>query len=279
MTQVEGMAIAVEQEPNPAWASLATWLAKPSTIRILSVAVVIGLWEVVGRHTFSLSYPTAIVRAGYDTMGSEVVPAFKDTLGSFWIGYAICVVIGLPVGLLMARSRLAELSLWPYVSALYATPRLALIPVLILWLGITFEMRVSVVVMSGVFPIILNTFLGAKEVDRDLVDAGTAFAASRMQMLRTVIVPGSLHYIFAGFRIALGRALIGTVVAEIEASVVGVGNLISVDAQTLQMDRMFVPIILLGVFSLGCTVLLKSGERWTTMPWTRKRSLRWLSRI
>jgi sulfonate transport system permease protein len=93
-----------------------------------------------------------------------------------------------------------------------------------------------------------------------------------------VIVPGSLHYIFAGLRIALGRALIGTVVAEIEASVVGVGNLISVDAQTLQMDQMFVPIILLGVFSLGCTTLLKFGERWTTMPWTRTRSLPWLSR-
>ncbi len=87
----------------------------------------------------------------------------------------------------MARSRLVELALEPYVSALYATPRLALIPVLILWLGITFQMRFAVVVMSGVFPIILNTYLGGKEVDRNLLDAGRAFDAGRLQMLRTIV--------------------------------------------------------------------------------------------
>jgi sulfonate transport system permease protein len=252
-------------------------LTRPAVLRTLSVLVVLGLWEIVGRHTFSLSYPTAVARAAYHTMRPEVLPALGDTMSSFWFGYGICVLAGIPIGLLMARSRLAELSLWPYISALYATPRLALIPVLILWLGITYEMRVSVVVISGLFPIILNAYLGGKEVDKNLIDAGVAFNAGRLQLLRTVVIPGSLHYIFAGLRIALGRALIGTIVAEIETSVVGIGNLISKDAQVLAMDQMFVPIIVLGIFSLACSTLLKVGERWATMPWTRARRLAWPS--
>jgi NitT/TauT family transport system permease protein len=254
------------------------WLARPAALRTVSVLVLLGVWEIAGRHTLNLSYPTAVARAAYHTFSPDVLPAFGDTMSSFWFGYAICIAVGIPIGLLMARSRLAELSLWPYVSALYATPRLALIPVLILWLGITYEMRVSVVVISGVFPIILNTFLGGKEVDKNLIDAGVAFNAGRLQILRTVVIPGSLHFIFAGLRIALGRALIGTIVAEIEASVVGIGNLISRDAQVLAMDRMFVPIILLGFFSLACSTFLKFGERWATMPWTRAtRRLAWPS--
>lgn len=253
-------------------------LRRPWVMRTFSVVVVLALWELIGRHTFSISYPTEVVRTGYHTFVPEVLPAFKDTMSAFWLGYGICALIGIPLGLLMARSRFVEVALWPYVSALYATPRLALIPVLILWLGITFEMRVAVVIMSGVFPIVLNTFLGGKEVDRDLLDAGVAFAASRLQILRTVVVPGSLHYIFAGLRLGLARALIGTIVAEIEASVVGVGNLISSDAKILRMDKMFVVIIALGFFSLACSTLLKFGERWTTMPWTRTRGLPWPSR-
>jgi NitT/TauT family transport system permease protein len=253
------------------------WLGKAWVLRTTSVVVVLGLWELIGRHTFSLSYPTKVVGAAFDTFRPEVVPALGETMSAFWFGYAVCMAVGIPLGLLMARSRLAEVALWPYVSALYATPRLALIPVLILWMGITFEMRVAVVIMSGVFPIALNAYLGGKEVDRNLIDAGVAFSAGRLRLLWSVIVPGSLHYIFAGLRLGLGRALIGTVVAEIEASSVGIGSLISADARILRMDKMFVVILVLGFFSLACSTLLKFMERWTTMPWTRGR-LAWPSR-
>jgi NitT/TauT family transport system permease protein len=270
-------AVVAQDRPEPELAWHREWLTKPWLLRTLSVVVVLGLWELIGRHTFSLSYPTAVARAAADTLRPEVLPALGDTMSAFWLGFAMCVAVGIPLGLLMARSRLAEVALWPYVSALYATPRLALIPVLILWMGITYEMRVAVVVMSGVFPIALNAYLGGKEVDRNLIDAGVAFAAGRVRVLRTVIIPGSLHYIFAGLRLGLGRALIGTIVAEIEASTVGIGNLISSDARILRMDRMFVVILVLGLFSLACSTALKFAERWTTMPWTRGR-LAWPSR-
>ncbi len=243
---------------------------KPMVLRLLSLAVVITAWQLIGAsQPYSITTPSAIIHAAFNDMTGEVLPAFGDTLRGFGLGYFICVVVGIPIGLLMARSRLVELALAPYVSALYATPRLALIPVLILWLGVSFQLRLAVVVVSGIFPIILNTYIGGKEVDRDQIEVGVAFAASKLRVLRTIIVPGSLHYIFAGLRIGFGRAMIGIIVAEIEASVVGVGNLLSTDAGALRIASMWVPIIMLGLFSIGCNVILKWLERWLTMPWTR----------
>jgi len=252
--------------------SIPGWVTKPATLRMLSLLVVIGLWQLIGRNQpFSLSSPSAIVHAAFRDMHHEVLPAFGDTLKGFSLGFLICILIGVPGGLLMARSRIAELAFVPYVSALYATPRLALIPVLILWFGLTFQMRLSVVIVSGLFPILLNAYIGGKEVDRNMIEVGTAFAAGRLRILHTIIVPGSLHYIFAGIRIGLGRALIGVIVAEIETSIIGVGNLISKDGASLRIADMWVPIIMLGIFSIGCSIFLKWAERWTTMPWTRSR--------
>ena len=267
-----GAAVDMLAEPSSAARrrSVRGMLQKPWVLRLLSLAVVIVAWQLIGAsQPYSITTPSAIVHATFRDMTSEVLPAFGDTLKGFFYGYAVCILAGIPIGLLMARSRLVELSLAPYVSALYATPRLALIPVLILWLGVSFQLRLAVVIVSGIFPIILNTYIGGKEVDRDQVEVGVAFAASKLRVLRTIIVPGSLHYIFAGLRIGFGRAMIGIIVAEIEASVVGVGNLLGTDAGSLRIASMWVPIIMLGLFSIGCNVILKWLERWLTMPWTR----------
>jgi ABC-type nitrate/sulfonate/bicarbonate transport system permease component len=278
-----GAAIDILEEPSETSRRRAVkgLLEKPWVLRLLSLAVVIAAWQLIGANQpYSITTPSAIVQAAFHDMTSEVLPAFGDTLKGFFLGYGVCVVAGIPIGLLMARSRFVELVLAPYVSALYATPRLALIPVLILWLGVSFQLRLAVVIVSGIFPIILNTYIGGKEVDRDQVEVGVAFAASKLRVLTTIIVPGSLHYIFAGLRIGFGRAMIGIIVAEIEASVVGVGNLLSTDAGSLRISSMWVPIIMLGLFSIGCNVILKSLERWLTMPWTRsqRRLVAWPSR-
>jgi NitT/TauT family transport system permease protein len=246
----------------------------PWVLRILSVAVLLGLWQLLG-NKYSTSFPSDIVRTFPHTFVHQVVPALGDTLKGFGAGYAVSIAIGIPLGLLMARSRLVELALEPYVNALYATPRLALIPVLILWLGIDFKMRFAVVLVSGVFPIILNTYLGAKEVDRNLLDAGKAFAAGELQTLRTIVIPASLPYIFAGLRLGLARAFIGIIVAEIETSVLGIGNLINKDAQTLRFDGMWVAIITLGILSILFSTFLKRVEAWSVTPWNRKGKAPW----
>jgi NitT/TauT family transport system permease protein len=254
------------------------WLTHAMTLRVLSLAAVLGLWQLFGNQ-FSTSFPDQIARAFPHAFWHEVMPALGDTMKGLGAGYAVCIVAGVPIGLLMSRSRVIELALEPYVTALYATPRLALIPILILWLGIDFRMRFAVVVVSGLFPIILNTYIGGKEVDRNLLDAGVAFAAGPFQMLRTIVVPASLPYIFAGLRLGLARAFIGIIVAEIETSVLGIGNLINHDAQILRFQDMWVAIITLGILSILLTTAIKRAERWATMPWARGRGWRlWPSR-
>jgi ABC-type nitrate/sulfonate/bicarbonate transport system permease component len=261
---------AVVGRPTGNPGQLGRWLHSPWPYRALSLTILLGCWQLFGNR-FSTSFPLDIARALPHSLPHDVVPAFGDTLKGFGAGYAVSMLVGIPLGLLMARSRVVELALEPYVAALYASPRLALIPVLILWLGINFNMRFAVVVMSGIFPIILNTYFGAKEVDHNLLDAGRAFNANALQSLRTIVVPGSLPYIFAGLRLGMARAFIGIIVAEIETSVLGIGNLISSDVRSLQFADMWVAIISLGVFSIIFTTLLKMLERWSTIPWERKK--------
>lgn len=246
-----------------------------AVLRIVSLVVVLSVWEIYGRaNPLAASYPTQIVAAARETLVPVVLPAFGETLHGFGVGYGISILIGVPLGLLMSQSRVLELSIAPYVSALYAMPRVALIPVLILWLGVSFELRVGVVIVSAVFAIILNTYLGGKEVDSELLDVGRAFVAGRARTIATIVVPASAPYIFAGLRIGMARALIGIVVAEIAASSAGVGRVIKSSGQYLQMARMFVPIILLGLFAIALTGLFHRVERRVTMPWMRKGAVR-----
>lgn len=253
----------------------AAWVRSPGALRILSVLCVAAIWEIWGRQQpIFASYPSQIILAGTETFGSDILPAFITTLQGFAVGFGISVLLGVPIGLWMSRSRLLELMLAPYVTALYATPRVALIPVLILWLGVDFNLKVGVVIVSGIFPIILNAYLGGKEVDRDLLDVGTAFVATKLKQLTTIVVPASLPYIYAGLRIAIGRSLIGAIVAELEVASGGIGGIIKEDAKALMMAEMFGPIILLGLLSIGLTAIVRWAERRTTMPWLWSKAAR-----
>jgi NitT/TauT family transport system permease protein len=154
------------------------------------------------------------------------------------------------------------------MMAIYSTPRITLIPLLVLWLGIDLKLRVAIVALSAVFPIIINMYAGVREVDKELVDVGRAFTASRRQELWTIVIPGSLPFLFTGLRIGLARALGGVVTAELTAAVVGIGRLLLDSARFLRLDEMFVPLIVLGLMSIGLTALLAYIQR-VTMPWER----------
>jgi ABC-type nitrate/sulfonate/bicarbonate transport system permease component len=138
----------------------------------------------------------------------------------------------------------------------------------VLWLGIDFQLRVAIVVLSSIFPIIINMHAGVKEVDRELLDVGRAFTASRRQELRTIVLPGSLPFMFTGLRIGLARALGGVITAELTAAVVGVGRLIIDGARFLRLDEMFVPLILFGIISIMFTAILGFLQE-LAMPWHR----------
>ena len=251
-------------------------LRDPTALRIGSVIGVLVLWELLGRlDPIVASYPTAIAAAFVQLafVDNTLWPAFATTLQGLVVGFVISSVLGVIIGFAMGRIRLVDLILDPYVSALYATPRIALVPLLVLWVGIDFELRVTIVVLSSIFPIIINTYIGAKSVDRELLDTGRAFAANGWQMLTTVVVPASLPYLFAGLRIGVARALVGIIVAEMTAAVTGTGQLIIQYGRFFQTDKLFVPVIILGLFSIVLAELVYFLQRRAT-PWANVERIR-----
>jgi ABC-type nitrate/sulfonate/bicarbonate transport system permease component len=254
--------------------ALRRWLGNAAVQRILSVLVVLGAWQLIGSHfPYSMSSPSAIVTGARSSLVSQVLPAFGQTLASFGIGFGISVIVGVPVGLAMARIRVVRLALEPYVLMLYSMPMLALIPILIIVFGISFPLRVAGVVLFGIFAIIVNTFTGASQVDPALEDVGRSFVARPWKRLTSIIFPGSLRYIFAGIRIGFGHGMIGAVVIEIEASAVGMGSLLTLFIQELRLGQFFVVVIVLGIFSIICSIALRAAERWCTEPWQRTHRL------
>jgi NitT/TauT family transport system permease protein len=248
---------------------------RPVVQRSLSVVVVLIVWQLYGVHnTFVTSYPSAIYRAAVDDFGPEVLPAFRETLKSFGLGFGISVVAGIPIGLAMARIRLARVVLEPYVNTLYSLPMVALFPLLIVAFGIGFPLRVGATVLFGIFAVVVNTYIGASSVDPAFEDTSRVFVASPWKRLTTVILPASLRYIFAGVRIGFGHGMIGAVVIELEASALGVGSLLGDDARAIRLDKFFVVVFTLGFFSIACGVVMRLMERALVEPWTRPRALR-----
>jgi ABC-type nitrate/sulfonate/bicarbonate transport system permease component len=246
-----------------------TALRSRQAVAVVSFVILLCLWEAFGRaNPLFASYPTQIVAAAVSVFVPEILPAFDSTLIGFAVGLAISIPLAQLVGIAMGRNRLFEVIVGPYVNALYVTPRIALIPILVLWFGLDFELRVSIVVLSAVFPMIVNTYTGMKHVDHALLDVGRAFTANGSQRLRTIILPGALPYIFAGLRIGTARALGGVIVAEMTASITGIGRKLIDYGTFFEIDRLFVAVISIGILGL----ILNRGLAWIqrrTAPWTQ----------
>lgn len=265
-------------DPGPAYAAASRAAGRivnrKNGLRLLSLLVVGAVWEVLGsaRPIFA-SHPTAIYEAATRTLFSLVLPNFLETLTALLVGLAIATPIGIVVGFAMGRIRLLDVALTPYVNAIYATPRIALIPVLVLWLGIGFWMRVTIVGLGAVFPVIINTYAGARHVDPELLDTGKSFMASPGQILRTIVMPSSLPFVFAGFRIGIGRGVSGVIVAEMTSALAGIGRLMIEDAKYLQIDEVFVSIMVLGLFSLVLFEVVSRVQKRLT-PWSNVERLK-----
>ena len=257
--------------PEPVRAStVKRLLTNAVLIRVVSVAVTLVLWQIIGsRYSYATSTPSGVVKALRTVLIHPILPEAWQTLQTFSLGFAICVVAGIPIGLAMARIRFVRIALEPYVQTLNSMPMLAIFPLMIIAFGIRSELRVMATVLFGIFGIIVNTFTGAARVDVALQDVGRTFVASGWKRLTTIIFPGSLSYIFAGIRVGFGHALIGAVVIELEASMVGVGSLMSFYTTTLQLGAFFAVVMVLGTFSVAFSTALRRFQRWALFPWDR----------
>jgi ABC-type nitrate/sulfonate/bicarbonate transport system permease component len=238
-------------------------------ITVASVALVLLVWEWFGRDVNPVfgSYPSAIALAFVDLVRSgKLGIALVESLQPFVAGYLLAIVLGVPLGLLIGRFRVAEAGLGIYVTAGYAMPLVALVPLLVLWLGLGFAVKASVVFLMSVFPICINTWLGVAAVPKSLIDVGKAFVAPNLVILRRIVLPATLPYIMAGIRLAVGRAVVAMVIAEFFTSISGLGAIIINSANNFDTATMFVPIVVLMVLAIGLNALIGWIER-RVAPW------------
>jgi NitT/TauT family transport system permease protein len=230
---------------------------------------VLILWEIFGRDINPVfgSYPSAIAVAFWQLAQSgQLVSAIIESLQPFIIGYFLAIAIGVPIGLIVGRFRWAEAAFGIYITAGYAMPLVALVPLLVLWLGLGFAVKAAVVFLMALFPICINTWLGVTAVPKTLIEVGKSFVAPPMVILRRIVLPATLPYIMAGVRLAVGRAVVAMVIAEFFTTISGLGAVIINSANNFDTATMFVPIIILMVMAIGLNSLIGWVEG-KVAPW------------
>ena len=245
------------------------WRAANVAIRIISLVIVLGGWEYFGRQVNPVlfTYPTAVARAAIKMIGSgELWQYLSQSLIVLGAGLALAVVFGVALGVFMARFWVIDIALDTYITALYSIPSVALVPVLVLWIGFETSAKIAVVFLFTFFPMVINTYQGVKNVDARLLEVGRAFRCSERQLWANIILPAALPFIVAGLRLSIGRGLIGMVLADLYTAITGIGYLISRYASIYRTDAMFVPVVTLGVLGVTLTGLLRFIERRVT-PW------------
>lgn len=232
-------------------------------VRIVSVALVLGGWEIVGQQVspLFLPAPSSILEGMVDSFATgELTTAAGNSLATFGMGFLISATLGVPIGLAMGRSRVVEHTLDSFVYALYVVPTMAFVPLLVLWFGIGTVSKLIIVVTTAIFPIIINTYVGAKNIGPSMMDIGRSVSAGPWKNFVSIVIPGSLPFILAGLRLAIGRALSGVVVAELFTAISGLGGLLMTYSNQLRTQLAFGPVVVLMVLGISLTALLRFVE-------------------
>jgi NitT/TauT family transport system permease protein len=233
--------------------------------------LLLAVWEWLGPlvNPILFSHPSKIAVAFYELTVSGELPYYAlESLEVLACGLAFAIVIGVPLAVLMARFKPVDWTLDLPINALYATPMVALVPLLVLWFGIYMQAKIIVVFLFAVFPILINTYQGVRECDKNMLEVARSFRSPEWRMWQDVLLPYALPYIAAGVRLAIGRGLVGMVIAEFYTTITGLGYMISRYANVFETDKTFVPVLLLMFLGIGLTALLKRLER-KIAPWSR----------
>jgi NitT/TauT family transport system permease protein len=239
-------------------------------IRLVSLAIVLAAWEIGASHVDPVLFtsPSKIAVAAYGmVLSGELWTYLWPSLVVLAMGFALAVVFGIAVGLLLARFWVLDVALNVYITFLYSIPSVALVPLIVLWAGFDTMAKVIILFLFAFFPVVINTYQGVKSVDPKLLEVGHAFRCSERQLWTNIVLPAALPFIVTGLRLALGRGLIGMVLADLYTAISGIGYLIVRTASTYQVDKMFVPIVTLGLLGVTLTALLRLVERYVA-PWT-----------
>ncbi|MET0844043.1 MAG: ABC transporter permease [Mycetocola sp.] len=243
-----------------------------TAITVVNLSLFFALWELAARAELMnpLFFPriSDTFEAMYTGFRDGIIgPELQHSFSNLLIGLAISAAIGIPVGLFMGASRTADLILSPYVWAMTSLPRVALIPLLILIMGFGNEMQLTIIVLSAVFPIMVNCMAGVKTVDPSLLRAGRVFGANSFQMYAKIILPFTLPFVISGINQGIARGLVGMLIGELlGGGGAGLGFLLDRAGDQFDAPMLYATLLLLAVMSVGLVQLMRWLER-RVAPW------------
>src|SRR5664279_2220290 len=266
----ETQAVPLVSAPPKAAAPATPKWEQPALYRYGFVLLILIVWQIVGPFISPIffTYPSKIAVAFYDvTLSGELPYYLGQSLEVMVYGLTIAIVVGIPLGIGMARFSRLDWALDLPINALYATPLVAVVPLLVLWFGIYLKSKIIVVFLFAVFPVLINTYQGVRECDKNMIEVARSYRSSEWRMWQAVLLPFAVPYIIAGIRLAIGRGLIGMIIAEFYTTISGLGFMITRYANVFEMDKVFVPVIVLMVLGVSLTTMLKwFGRR--IAPWS-----------
>jgi ABC-type nitrate/sulfonate/bicarbonate transport system permease component len=233
-----------------------------------SVATFLVVWELVGNvlqliNPMFMSAPSLIFKAAIDMFSSGEIynDLYVSGLELFW-GYILSAVVAVPFGIMVGWYKRMSYIFDPFINAMNATPRVALLPLVIIWLGIGILSKVGIIFLGAVFPILINTRDGVKTTPYNLLTAARSFGASEWMLFKTVVLPSTIPFILTGMRLGLGRAIVGVMVGELYAATAGIGFMITVAGATFQTDKVFVGVLIFALTGMiGMEVLTRIERR------------------
>jgi ABC-type nitrate/sulfonate/bicarbonate transport system permease component len=241
--------------------------------RIWPPAVSIGafllIWEYFGLRSNPLLIPTpgAVARSlAKITTNGPLLKSVGASAQDLFTGLGLAIASGLILGVLLGQSDIADRMFSPFVNFMNATPLVALIPIIIIWLGIGFEARVFFVWMISVWAVLVNTLTGVRNVDRSYIEVAQSFGLSQWQLIRKITLPAAAPYIFAGLRLALGHALIGMLIGEMDMQLAGLGGLAINYGNDFQTSDLLAVILVTSMFGIVFVAILKLIQN-LYFPW------------
>ena len=243
----------------------------PNWVSIVSILCLLAIWELICQSrivsSLFLPAPTAIISALLQMIADgEIGVSLAASLYRILAGFFIGSLVGLAVGLVTGTSALMDKIGTPIVNAIYPIPKIALLPLFILWLGIGELSKVTIIALGVFFPVAMNTYSGVKNVDTLLLKVAASFNASWWMTMKSVVLPNALPMIFAGLRLAAGTSLLLLVAAEMIAAQVGIGALILHYGDLMITDRLMAGVIVLSLLGLVFNLILQFLER-KAIPW------------
>jgi ABC-type nitrate/sulfonate/bicarbonate transport system permease component len=239
--------------------------ARRFLLRAGSAILFLALWEILPAlgwiDPFFSSSPSRILTAAVGMFADGFWNDIRISLSEFLAGMVIAVALGIVIGLLIGWYRDLNLIFEPFITMMNAAPRVALIPLIILWLGIGFQSKVAAVVLGAFFPIVISMMISVRTLDSTLLQCARSFGANDRQVFSTLVLPNSVPFLISGLHIAIGRGLVGVVIGELLAARAGVGHVMAVASATFQTDKVFVGLVFLTGFGYLSTKLIEYAEK------------------